>query len=60
MVEQLEKQMINKLAQSIVKNILDHIDFDLQITEETINLSVKYKGVIVLQKTINYKLQNYV
>jgi hypothetical protein len=52
--------MINKLAQSIVKNILEHIDFDLQITEETINLSVKYKGVIVLQKTINYKLQNYV
>jgi hypothetical protein len=52
--------MINKLAQSIIKNVLDHLDFDLHITEETINLSVKYKGVIVVQKTINYKIQNFI
>lgn len=52
--------MINKLAQAIVKNILDNVDFDLQITEETINLSVKYKAVLVIQKTINFKLQNFI
>lgn len=52
--------MINKLAQSIIQNMINHLDFDLHITEETINLSIKYKGVIVVQKTINYKIQNYV
>jgi len=52
--------MMTKLAQALIENVIKHIDFDLQVTEETVHISIKYKGILVVQKTINYKIQNYV
>lgn len=52
--------MMTKLAQALIENIIKHIDFDLQVTEETVHISIKYKGILVVQKTINYKLQNFI
>ena len=52
--------MMTRLAQALIENVIKHIDFDIQITEETAHISVKYKGVLVVQKTINYKLQNFI
>ena len=47
--------MTNRIFKKFIDHIINNVDIDLRITEEYVQVSVKYMGKIVIDKKEKYK-----
>ena len=51
--------MTNRIIKKFIDHIINNIDIDLRITEEYVQISVKYMGKIVVDKKLLYNIENW-
>ena len=51
--------MTNRIFKKFIEHLINNIDIDLRITEEYVQVSVKYMGKIVVDKKILFNIENW-
>ena len=51
--------MTNRIINRIIQHLINNVDVDLQITEEYLQVSIKYMGKVVVDKTIQFNIENF-
>jgi frataxin-like iron-binding protein CyaY len=51
--------MTNRIINKFIQHLINNIDIDLQLTEEFIQISIKYMGKIVVNKKLLFNIENW-
>jgi hypothetical protein len=51
--------MTNRIINKFIQHLINNIDVDLRITEEYVQVSIKYMGKIVVDKKILFNIENW-
>lgn len=51
--------MTNRIINKFIQHLINNIDIDVQITEEYIQVSIKYMGKIVVDKKLLFNTENW-
>ena len=51
--------MTNRIINKFIQHLINNIDVDLRITEEYVQVSLKYMGKIVVDKKILFNIENW-
>ena len=51
--------MVNKIAKKFIEHLINNIDIDLRITEEYVQVSIKYMSKVVVDKKILFNIENW-
>jgi len=51
--------MTNRIINKFIQHLINNIDIDLRITEEYVQVSIKYIGKIVVDKKILFNIENW-
>ena len=51
--------MTNRIINKFIQHLINNIDVDLRITEEYVQVSIKYMGKIVVDKKILFNTENW-
>lgn len=51
--------MTNRIINKFIQHLINNIDIDVQITEEHIQISIKYMGKIVVDKKLLFNTENW-
>jgi hypothetical protein len=51
--------MTNRIIKKFIEHLINNIDVDLRITEEYVQVSIKYIGKIVVDKKILFNIENW-
>lgn len=51
--------MTNRIIKKFIDHLINNIDIDLRITEEYVQISLKYMGKIVVDKKLLYNIENW-
>jgi frataxin-like iron-binding protein CyaY len=51
--------MTNRIINKFIQHLINNIDIDLQLTEEFIQVSIKYMGKIVVNKKLLFNIENW-
>ena len=51
--------MTNRIFNKFIQHLINNIDVDLRITEEYVQVSIKYMGKIVVDKKILFNIENW-
>jgi frataxin-like iron-binding protein CyaY len=49
----------NRIINKFIQHLINNIDIDLQLTEEFIQISIKYMGKIVVNKKLLFNIENW-
>lgn len=49
----------NRIINKFIQHLINNIDIDLQLTEEFIQVSIKYMGKIVVNKKLLFNIENW-
>ena len=49
----------NRIINKFIQHLINNIDVDLRITEEYVQISIKYMGKIVVDKKILFNIENW-
>ena len=49
----------NRIINKFIQHLINNIDVDLRITEEYVQVSIKYMGKIVVDKKILFNIENW-
>jgi hypothetical protein len=50
----------NRIINKIIQHLINNIDIDLQLTEEFVQISIKYMGKIVVDKKLLFNIENWI
>lgn len=51
--------MTNRIINKLIQHLINNIDIDVQITEEYIQISIKYMNKIVVDKKLLFNTENW-
>jgi len=51
--------MTNRIINKFIQHLINNIDIDLRITEEYVQVSIKYMGKIVVDKKVQFNIENW-
>ena len=51
--------MTNRIINKFIQHLINNIDIDVQLTEEFIQISIKYMGKIVVNKKLLFNIENW-
>jgi len=51
--------MTNRIINKFIQHLINNIDIDLRITEEYVQVSIKYIGKIVVDKKVQFNIENW-
>jgi hypothetical protein len=51
--------MTNRIINKFIQHLINNIDIDLRITEEYVQISIKYMGKIVVDKKVQFNIENW-
>lgn len=49
----------NRIINKLIQHLINNIDIDLRITEEYLQVSIKYMGKVVVDKKILFNIENW-
>jgi len=49
----------NRIINKFIQHLINNIDIDLRITEEYVQVSIKYMGKIVVDKKVQFNIENW-
>ena len=52
--------MVNRITNKFIQHLINNIDIDVQLTEEFIQISIKYMGKIVVNKKLLFNIENWI
>ena len=56
----MERNLVtNRIINKFIQHLINNIDVDLRITEEYVQVSIKYMGKIVVDKKILFNIENW-
>jgi hypothetical protein len=50
----------NRIINKLIQHLINNIDIDLRITEEYLQVSIKYMGKVVVDKKILFNIENWI
>ena len=51
--------MTNRIINKIIQHLINNVDIDLQITEDYLQVSIKYMDKVVVDKKIEFNIENF-
>ncbi len=51
--------MTNRIINKLIQHLINNIDIDLRITEEYLQVSIKYMGKVVVDKKLLFNIENW-
>jgi len=52
--------MTNRIINKFIQHLINNIDIDIQLTEEFVQISIKYMGKIVVDKKLLFNIENWI
>jgi len=49
----------NRIINKLIQHLINNIDIDLRITEEYLQVSIKYMGKVVVDKKLLFNIENW-